>query len=1350
MPNSEQIAENMLTAMQIIAEAQPNDKDITIDAFIIDATRAKEGVYTVGSGYSQFTAYSQATYKENENVYVLIPGGDYNKSKLIIGRRVSDSNGVYNVIDELEDMVFFHGSDASLINFDGKSIGIQANNRLEQEVLIGTWEGTYAGVSRLGLAPTFTSYLKPLGIVEGNYGIRLVVTDNGGATEEIKFDSDEYFGNPYNYIYSTRLSRVHYFSTVKTIKRIEAYLYQKNNFVDENDNRVLPTDTNKNIFLNKIFVGVGVGKNEIMTSRCSISTASGSNTYYSEEYAATLSPNPAIEVRFAEALDELLKQLEESEYSEKNVKDIWNSISSNFSLVELTRINKWLENYKFFENIENYNSYDSCKNYLQYTKQDAASSILAELSCYRPYLIYSLAIKDGENMNYISDIPSYDISTAAGQAARVNFIKWFRAKKDSVITSNTLPAELLTGWEIIGSLDTGDNPTSEILPTGCLLFTPDYTENTQIVRALVTYKNKQYLSDTLTLSNLRNAEKEIAEEEQQKKLDDQEAQRLSDLDLISANQKALNDIYLECGYYDDNNKFVPNQGAFSYYTRSGAIKEGWKDKQFAVRCYSLAPGRTALPTYLGSTGFFRCKDAGKSSSMIFSQEEPTYKTFETSNGATEGYEILFTPYRYYEPTRAANTFIFSAECEITGDLSVTEQQLENSLTLTFGYHDCLGTEYSVTAHWTNTNGEIVHSLVPGRTYTPHLLVDGKEVAVSWECMGSKSGSLTSTYTPELEDICFVKGVVEMSAELKLACYLPAIISYNEDNIIEGPTEVMYQTDGLPHLRTVGKTDDIGPIYKLELLIENNSGNQKYVTEVNWSDIVSASTLDHLELAYGYTDRDDWSWSFDSDGKSIASGPSNWSIQAAGSNTPIYLRKQDATGDLTQEVSVNYEDFGTLTVVSKKADGEENNYSRVEYTPMSYFVSDNENRIFGVRVYTAYGYLLATIPVVYRINRYASAYIDKMAEFTGTVKIDEEKAVIYSPRILAGKYTSVSEGAPVFTGVALGDYADEDTESSMQLTGLYGFSKGTQVYAFKEDGTGFIGSNEGRINFDGNSATIKNSGYDNISGSGMLIDINDANIFCHRGTNEAYFGAGDTNMPLKINDNFSVDWNGNAYIGGRGSINISNGQSRFYVNSSGISMTGDIQILNESNQAGMIIGSNGIQLKGSITGLSYNSLTDKPDLDSLAMSPEDIAQAVANQSDGLFLYENGALGIRASAISADYIGTGTMNVGFGGIAMNGYLTVKGTVWGVAKDLPVGTIGYGQGSLPNGSNTYGIKMSVGDANYFIITNAGARLEIGKTADDNYPVTFGFYNGGLTITAWEDMKSNKAVGRKTYGWS
>ena len=1372
MSSSEQMAENMLTAMQIIAESQPNNNDITIDGFIIDASRAKEGVYTVGSGYSQFTAYAFTTYKENDDVYILIPGGDYNKTKFIIGRRMTENSGAYNVIDELENMVFFHDSNSSLINFSGKSLGIQANNSLTQEILIGTWEGSYAGVSRLGLAPTFTSYLKPLGIINGNYGIRLLITDNTGVVEKVEFDSSEYFGNPYNYIYSTRLTRVYELTTTKTIIKIEAYLYQKNNFADFNEDWVAPTNTNKNIFLTKFFVGVGATKSEIMASHCTIATTSGSNTYYSPEYAGTLESNPAIERRFNGAIDELLNIACNNNSDETIIENAWQSMSSNFSLAELTRINNWLKNYKFFSQLAEAKSDPDRSSFCQKAKQDAAAELLSQLTCYTPRISFSFAVTEDDKTKYYSSIPSFD-TTSEGKKAKSEFIQWFRAKAGNVINSNTLPPELLTGWELIGYMDIDGKSTDNFLSTGELIFVPDYTQNTETLKALITYKNKQYISNALVLNNLRNAEKEISQDEIKKVLDEVTAQRYSDLDLISANQKALNDIYLDCGYYDGED-FISNHGQFNYYTRSGLIREEWEEKKFVIRCYSLNSERTTLPAMLASNKDFYCAQAGSRASMIFSQQDAIYKSFNVNGVAVNGYELAFTPSRYYEAARTANTFTFSAKCHVDGNTS--DVLLENSLTLFFGYYDCLGTSHTVIAYWTSkATNEKVHSLVPGKEYIPHIVIDGKEMPGNWELKGSglRTGSFT-IYTPDLQDICVAYGVVEVGKVteadpdgLKLACYLPAIISYNEDNIIEGPTEIVYLSDGLPHLRMSEQADDVGPTYRLELLIEDNDNNQKYMTDVPWIDTITPQTTDKLTLAYGITA----DWLTGSENVTVSS-PSNWSIQTVSDKDPIvYMRGSKAqTSDVeidNSKTQVSLRNFGTLTACSVKyTNGTDpqkvTDYSKVELTPLSYFLSEMDGQVYGVRVYTAYGYLLATIPVICRISHYASAYIDNMAQYNGTVKIDEDNAIIYSPRILAGKYEDADAGQKIFTGVALGDYGGKDTDPSMRLTGIYGFNKGTQVYAFKEDGTAFIGSGNGRINFDGTNATLYNSNYE--SNQGMLIDLDGSDIFCKNDDYQAYFGAGDSNYPLQIGNNFSVDWDGNVNIGGNGSINI----DEFRADGNGVHIGNQTNYIN--------IGSNGIQMNGSISfpnssissgaidGLDdkINQATSNIKVYNIDQMRQDLQQ-VSNGENGLFTWSKDGMTmtglnanyINAGAISADRIGVGTLKVTVG--ITQGFDLFGDASEGISQN-PNRWQKFGRIITETGSagsyKTYGVKIAVDQKdsngnltkqeNLLFISDAGIRIELGG-GSDNGGVTFGFYNDGLQISG----SNQGTISSKTYGW-
>lgn len=1371
MSSSEQMAENMLTAMQIIAESQPNNNDITIDGFIIDASRAKEGVYTVGSGYSQFTAYAFTTYKENDDVYILIPGGDYNKTKFIVGRRMTESSGAYNVTDELENMVFFHDSNSSLINFSGKSLGIQANNSLTQEILIGTWEGSYAGVSRLGLAPTFTSYLKPLGIINGSYGIRLFITDNTGAIEKVEFDSSEYFGNPYNYIYSTRLTRVYELTTTKTIIKIEAYLYQKNNFSDFNEDWVAPTNANKNIFLTKFFVGVGATKSEIMASRCMIATTSGSNTYYSPEYAETLkSNNPAIERRFNKAIDGLSDIAHNNNSDEIAIENAWQSMSSNFSLAELTRINNWLKNYKFFSQLAEAKSDSDRSSFCQKAKQDAAAELLSQLTCYTPRISFSFAVTEDDKTEYYSSIPSFD-TTSEGKKAKSEFIQWFRAKAGNVINSNTLPPELLTGWELIGYMDIDGKSTDNFLSTGELIFVPDYTQNTETLKALITYKNKQYISNALVLNNLRNAEKEISQEEIKKALDEVTAQRYSDLDLISANQKALNDIYLDCGYYDGED-FISNRGQFNYYTRSGLIHEEWEQKKFVIRCYSLNSERTTLPAMLASNKDFYCAQAGSRTSMIFSQQDAIYKSFNVNGTTVNGYELAFTPSHYYEPARTANTFIFSAKCHVDGNTQ--DILLENSLTLSFGYYDCLGTSHTVIAYWTSSKtGEKVHSLVPGREYIPHIVIDGKETPGNWQLKGTKTRSFT-TYTPDLQDICVAYGVVEVGKVteadpdgLKLACYLPAIISYNEDNIIEGPTEIVYLSDGLPHLRMSEQADDVGPTYRLELLIKDNDNNQKYMTEVPWIDTISPQATDKLTLAYGITT----DWLNGSENVTVSS-PSNWSIQTVSNKDLIaYMRGSKAQTSGVEidnaKAQVFLENFGTLTACSVKYTDDTHSekvtdYSKVELTPLSYFLSEMDGQVYGVRVYTAYGYLLATIPVICRISHYASAYIDNMAQYNGTVKIDEDNAIIYSPRILAGKYEDADAGQKIFTGVALGDYCETNTDPSMRLTGIYGFNKGTQVYAFKENGTAFIGSGNGRINFDGTNATLYNSNYE--SNQGMLIDLDSSDIFCKNGDYQAYFGAGDSNYPLQIGNNFSVDWDGNVNIGGNGSINI----DEFRADGNGVHIGNQTNYIN--------IDSNGIQMTGSISfpnssisSSAIEGLDDKINQATSNIKVYDIdqmrqdLQQVSNGENGLFTWSKdgttmtglNANYINAGAISADRIGVGNLKVTVG--ITQGFDLLGDASEGISQN-PNRWIKFGRIITETGSagnyKTYGVKIAVDQKdsngnltkqeNLLFISDAGIRIELGG-GSDNGGVTFGFYNDGL----WISGSNQGTISSKLYSW-
>ena len=165
---------------------------------------------------------------------------------------------------------------------------------------------------------------------------------------------------------------------------------------------------------------------------------------------------------------------------------------------------------------------------------------------------------------------------------------------------------------------------------------------------------------------------------------------------------------------------------------------------------------------------------------------------------------------------------------------------------------------------------------------------------------------------------------------------------------------------------------------------NNDNNQKYMTEVPWINTITPQTTDKLTLAYGITT----DWLNGSENVTVSS-PSNWSIQTSSNEDPIaYMRGSKAqTSDIeidNTKAQVYLENFGTLTACSVKYTNDTppkkvTDYSKVELTPLSYFLSEMAGQVYGVRVYTAYGYLLATVPVICRISHYASAYIDNIAQ-----------------------------------------------------------------------------------------------------------------------------------------------------------------------------------------------------------------------------------------------------------------------------------------------------------------------------------------------------------------------------------
>lgn len=176
-------------------------------------------------------------------------------------------------------------------------------------------------------------------------------------------------------------------------------------------------------------------------------------------------------------------------------------------------------------------------------------------------------------------------------------------------------------------------------------------------------------------------------------------------------------------------------------------------------------------------------------------------------------------------------------------------------------------------------------------------------------------------------------------------------------------------------------------------------------------------------------------------------------------------------------------------------------------PLTFFVK--EAPLYGVQA-SVDGSIVWTQPILVLQNKYPSAMVNR---WNGkTLEIDETNGTILSTMVAAGK----KERNNTFSGVLMGDCSPSGSDDSLRTTGLYGFRQGKQSFAFKENGTAFIGeSGFGRINFDGTKGEIKSSGYD--TGTGLLINLKDNYISSYNNNKETIrIDGSNNNSYFKVN------------------------------------------------------------------------------------------------------------------------------------------------------------------------------------------------------------------------------------------
>ena len=301
--------------------------DSTVLCTITDNSRKDEGIYVVSNGSTKFEACSSDnSYQINDNVYVQIPGGDWNQQKTILAKKK----------DKIEEPFIYKKPFDLFVNITGNmitqslenKIGLIANSTEEIDRLIWTYniehDDTYTGLqdsgqphpayTRLGIMGDFQSWLNPFydergvgqEVCHGDYGLKLVITasDKITATQDSDTNSKktstydlylncaDMMGNPYDFQSFYHQEKVFDISSLGAISKMELYFYQTpGSFLNENKTASIPekdflgNPIAPNLFITEPHIALGYDVNEFENNYVTVYTLD------TETYSRTIANN---------------------------------------------------------------------------------------------------------------------------------------------------------------------------------------------------------------------------------------------------------------------------------------------------------------------------------------------------------------------------------------------------------------------------------------------------------------------------------------------------------------------------------------------------------------------------------------------------------------------------------------------------------------------------------------------------------------------------------------------------------------------------------------------------------------------------------------------------------------------------------------------------------------------------------------------------------------------------------------------------------------------------------------------------------------------------------------------------
>lgn len=246
--------------------------DRTILCTIVDDSEKNIGKYRVSNTDMTFDAYTSDTnYKIHDNVYVSIPGGDWNEQKLIVSKKANDSETMVEYINPYDRFINITNN---IIPTNNLTAGLVANDINKKQILLWSYNSNedstlksggevYAGYTRLALSGSFQTLLKSFDVRFGDYGLNLVIKtaaadSNETAVKVCNLSCADMTGNPYNYQGFFPQAKIFDISNINQVIEMELWFYQKTGSFKNAQGAAIPYENmSNNILVKDINVALG-------------------------------------------------------------------------------------------------------------------------------------------------------------------------------------------------------------------------------------------------------------------------------------------------------------------------------------------------------------------------------------------------------------------------------------------------------------------------------------------------------------------------------------------------------------------------------------------------------------------------------------------------------------------------------------------------------------------------------------------------------------------------------------------------------------------------------------------------------------------------------------------------------------------------------------------------------------------------------------------------------------------------------------------------------------------------------------------------------------------------------------